>query len=217
MLLVVFALPEEARVFRRRLVRKTRQGQFISGAIDGQQVGICFVGVRATAIADLEAAIRQLRPSLVINSGFAGATRALLEPGDFLLAANYTTAKLAPPSEKLVDAIGKFVSVDEILGPAEKAKQGDLAVAIDMESAAIAATCEGRHVPLLTARMISDSCAESIPAVFIRRKLPNFRELLPAAKFAVRMLHLTRLLGDRLTRLIRWIHDSELQSTDYVN
>jgi nucleoside phosphorylase len=207
MLLVVFALPEEARIFQRRLVGKTRQGQFILGAIDGHQVGICFVGVRATAIVDLEAAIQQLRPTLVINSGFAGATRALLEPGDFFLAANYTTAKLAPPSEKLVDAIGKFVSVNEILGPVEKAKQGGSAVAIDMESAAIAATCQRLHVPLLTARMISDTRDETIPAVFAGRKLRNLSELLAAAKFAARMLHLTRLLADRLTRLIRLIPD----------
>jgi nucleoside phosphorylase len=205
MLLVVFALPAEARVFQRRLVRRTRQDQFISGTIDGKQTGICFVGVRATAIADLEMAIVRMRPTLVISSGFAGATRALLEPGDFLLAANYTTAKLTAPPEKLIDASGIFVSVDQIFGPTEKAKQSDSALAVDMESAAIAAVCEHHQVPLITARMISDGCDEAIPVAFTGGKLHNFREAFAAVQFAIRMRRLTGLLADRLVRLIRSI------------
>jgi nucleoside phosphorylase len=202
MLLVVFALPEEARVFQRRLGRKIRHGYFISGTIAGRQIGICFVGIRATGLADLDIAIEQAHPSLVINSGFAGATRTLLEPGDFVLAANYTTAGLAAPPSEVVDTIGKFVSADQVFGAAEKAAQHDSVIAVDMESAPIAAVCQRHQVPLVTARMISDRREESIPGIFIGVKPRNLADVVAGARFAVRMLYLTRVLADRLTRLI---------------
>src|SRR4051812_22553601 len=128
MLLVVFALPAEARVFHRRLVRKRRQESFFDGMIGGARVGICFVGVGATAIADFEKNVQQLTPALVINSGFAGATRSLLEPGDFLVASNYSTASVELPIGNLVDAVGPFCSVKEISGPAEKQRLGEFSV-----------------------------------------------------------------------------------------
>jgi hypothetical protein len=139
---------------------------------------------------------------LVINSGFAGATRALLEPGDFLIASNYTTAQVELPVGSVVDAIGPFCFVEQLSGPAEKQRLGDSAVAVDMESGAIAASCNRYQIPLITARMISDGRDESIPAVFTGGKLRNPKDLIEAGQFAFRMLRLTRLLADRLTQLI---------------
>jgi nucleoside phosphorylase len=202
MLLVVFALPAEARVFQRRLARKRKHKTFFDGTICGTRVGICFVGIRAGAIADLEETIQRLEPTLIINSGFAGATRALLEPGDFLIASNYTTAQIELRAGSLVDAIGPFCSVEEVNGPAEKRRLGEFGVAVDMESSAIAAVCDRYQTPLITARMISDARDESIPAIFVGGKLRNAKEAVEAGQFAVRMVGLTRRLADRLTRLI---------------
>ena len=203
MLLVVFALPEEARVFQKRLARKRKQETFFDGMLCGTRVGICFVGIRAKAIADFENAVERLEPTLVINSGFAGATRALLEPGDFLIASNYTTAHTELPVGSLVDAIGPFCSVEQVSGSADKQRLGGFSVAVDMESKEIAAVCERYRIPLITARMISDGRDESIPAVFVGGKLRSAREAVEAGQFALRMLRLTRLLADRLTELIR--------------
>jgi nucleoside phosphorylase len=202
MLLVVFALSAEARVFQRRLAQKTKRGTFFEGAMCGTRVGMCFVGIRATAIADFEEAIQRLRPSLVVNSGFAGATRTLLEPGDFLVASNYTTARIELPVGSLIDAIGPFSSVKQINGPAEKRRLGEFTIAVDMESGAIATVCDRYQIPLITARMISDGRDERIPAIFIGGKPGNAKDVIEAGQFAVRMLHLTRLLADRLTQLI---------------
>jgi nucleoside phosphorylase len=202
MLLVVFALPAEARVFQQRLEQKTKRDKLFCGNICGTTIGICFVGIRATAIGDLEETIRRVRPPLVISSGFAGAARVLLEPGDFLLASNYSSAELRLASGSVVDAVGKFHSVDQISGPSEKQRLGLLSVAVDMESATIAGACERYRTPLITARMISDGRDENIPAVFTGGKLRNPRDLIAAGQFAIRMLHLTRLLADRLTQLI---------------
>jgi len=203
MLLVVFALPEEARVFQKRLARKRKQETFFDGMLCGTRVGICFVGIRAKAMADFEKTVERLEPTLVINSGFAGATRALLEPGDFLIASNYTTAHIDLPVGSWVDAIGPFCSVEQVSGPADKQRLGEFSVAVDMESKAIAAVCERYQIPLITARMISDGRDESIPAIFAGGKLRSAREAIEAGQFALRMLRLTRLLADRLTELIR--------------
>jgi len=202
MLLVVFALPTEARVFQRRLARKKKQETFFDGIMFGTRVGVCFVGIRATAVADLEKTIQRVAPTLVISSGFAGATRALLEPGDFLIASNYTTAEIELPVGSLADAIGPFCSVQEVNGPAEKRRLGEFNLAVDMESRSIAAVCDRYQIPLITARMISDGRDEGIPPVFIGGKLRNAKEVLEASQFAFRMLHLTRRLADRLSQLI---------------
>jgi nucleoside phosphorylase len=205
MVLVVFALAAEARVFQRRLRGKSKQETFLDGMMGGTKVGICFVGIRATGIADLETTIQRLAPALVISSGFAGATRSLLEPGDFLLASNYTTAPAKIPVGSLVDATGPFCSVEQVSGPPEKRRLGEFSVAIDMESKAIAAACDRHQVPLITARMISDSRDENIPPVFIGGKLQNTKDAAVAGEFALRMLRLTHLLADRLSRLISFL------------
>jgi nucleoside phosphorylase len=202
MLLVVFALQAEARVFQRRLAQKKKREAFFEGTMLGKRVGICFVGVRATAVIDLEETIQRAAPTLVISSGFAGATRSLLEPGDFLIASNYTTAPIELPVGSLVDAIGPFCSVERVSGPAEKGRLGELGLAVDMESRSIAAVCDRHQIPLITARMISDGRDERIPPVFIDGRARNAKEALEAGQFALRMLRLTGRLADRLTQLI---------------
>jgi nucleoside phosphorylase len=205
MVLVVFALRAEARVFQRCLHHKRKRGNFLEGIMGGTRVGICFVGIRATAIADLETAIQRLAPTLVISSGFAGATRSLLEPGDFLLASNYTTAHAEIPIGKLVDAAGLYCSVEQINGAREKKSLGEFSVAVDMESTAIATVCDRHQIPLITARMISDSRDENIPSIFIGGQLQSVKDVVAAGEFALRMLRLTRLLADRLTPLINFL------------
>jgi nucleoside phosphorylase len=205
MVLVVFAFSAEARVFQRRLRPKSKQEIFLDGMMGGTRVGICFVGIRATAIADLETAIQRLEPKLIISSGFAGATRSLLEPGDFLLASNYTTAHAEIPVGSLVDAAGPFCSVDQINGPLEKRRLGESSVAVDMESRAIAAVCDHHQIPLITSRMISDRRDENIPPVFIGGKLQSAKDAVVAGEFVVRMLRLTHLLADRLARMIDFV------------
>jgi nucleoside phosphorylase len=202
MLLVVFALPEEARVFQRRLAQRTKHKAFTEGVVGRTKIAVCFVGIRATAISDLERVIQLLQPHLVISSGFAGATRALLEPGDFLIASNYTTAPLGRPLERLIDATGPFCSAEQVHDATEKQKLGDFSIAVDMESNAVAAVCARYQIPLITARMISDARDESIPAVFTGGKPGSLKELIEAGRFVYRMLRLTRLLADRLAKLI---------------
>jgi nucleoside phosphorylase len=196
MLKLVFALPEEARVVRRR----------VRGVFGGQEVSLSFVGVGAGRIGELEGSIEVTKPRLVISSGFAGATRSLLEAGDFVLSTNYTDVAFAEAlsQQKIFDAAGPFVQVQQVAPASVKwsLNRSQGAVAVDMESATIADLCRRKGIPLITARMISDAIDEGIPAIFSRRRFSGLKDLGDAAVFAARMLRLTGKLADRLETLI---------------
>ena len=207
MLLLVFALPEEARVLRRRIQWGTRRYPPLQGVFAGQEVSLSFVGIGAARIAELEQSVEQFKPEMVISSGFAGATRSLLEAGDFVLSTNYTDAAIAKAlgPRKIFDAAGPFVQVERVAAASDKwsLNRSQRSVAVDMESEAIAELCRRQGLRLVTARMISDGIDEAIPEVFTRRKLSRLSDLGHAAIFAARMLRLTVELADRLEALVR--------------
>jgi adenosylhomocysteine nucleosidase len=202
MLKLVFALPEEARVVRRR----------IRGVFGGQEVSLGFVGIGAGRIAELERSVELTKPRMVISSGFAGATRSLLEAGDFVLSTNYTDADVAESlsQQKIFDAAGPFFQVQQVVSASAKwsLNRSQGVMAVDMESAAIANLCRRKGIPLVTARMISDAIDETIPAVFIRRKVSGLSDLGHATIFAARMLWLTGKLADRLEVLVTACHEA---------
>ncbi|MFY9987317.1 MAG: hypothetical protein WAM44_21140 [Chthoniobacterales bacterium] len=197
MLKLVFALPEEARVVRRR----------VRGVFGGQEVSLSFVGIGAGRIAELQRSVELTKPRMVISSGFAGATRSLLEPGDFVLSTNYTDADIAEflSRQKIFDAAGPFFQVQQVASASAKwsLNRSQGAVAVDMESEAIASLCRRKGIPLVTARMISDAIDEAIPAIFSKRKFSGLKDLGDATVFAARMLRLTGKLADRLEALVR--------------
>ena len=207
MLLLVFALPEEARVLRRRIRWGSRRHLPPQGVFAGQEVSLSFVGIGAVRIGELEQSVEQFKPEMVISSGFAGATRSLLEAGDFVLSTNYTDAAIARAlgQWKIFDAAGPFVQVERVASASDKwsfnRSQGSFAV--DMESEAIADLCRRKGLRLVTARMISDGIDEAIPEVFTRRKVSRLSDLGHGAIFAARMLRLTAELADRLEALVR--------------
>jgi len=143
----------------------------------------------------------------VINSGFAGAVRTLLEPGDFVLAENFSSPELLKRHEtnSVFEAIGRFVCVDAIADSAAKMRINgeENVIALDMESARIATVCRKASVPLLSARMISDRYDEGIPGIFLGKGIRQKRDLLEAIAFAGRMIMLRGNLADRVVELVR--------------
>ena len=207
MVILVFALPEEARVVRRRIRWHKSPADLPRGLFAGYEVSLGFVGISAVHIGDLERSIDQIKPRMIISSGFAGATRSLLEAGDFVLSTNYTdadNAKALRQHNKIFDAAGPFVQVERVASASDKwsLNRSHGACAVDMESAAIAGLCRRKGVSLVTARMISDTIDEAIPAVFTQRKISQLNDLRGAAGFAARMLRLTGKLADRLEKLV---------------
>jgi nucleoside phosphorylase len=238
MLLLVFALPEEARALRRRIrwqqpkesgfarpssVAKAMAGKTVRqatngresessmvavsrGVFAGQEVSLSFVGIGGAAIDQVELAAELVKPQLIISSGFAGATRSLLEPGDFILSTNYTDPDVEKilSNKKIVDASGPFVQVKQVASVSDKwsLNRSVRSIAVDMESELMADLCRRKQISLVTARMISDAIDETIPALFTRRKVSRLSDLSDAVSFAARMLRLTGKLADRLEVLV---------------
>jgi nucleoside phosphorylase len=206
MLMLVFALPEEARAVSRRVRWNKSPTRIAQGLLKGQQVSLAFAGIGGSDIAHLERLMELNRPRMLISSGFAGATRSLLEAGDFVLATNYTDPDMVKvlSQQKLVDASGLFVQVQHVASVADKwsLNRSVGAIAVDMESEMIANLCRRRRVSLVTIRMLSDAIDETIPALFTGKKVSKVSDLTDAAIFAARMLRLTEKLADRLEELI---------------
>ena len=208
-LIVTFALRQEGVSFERKLTHRVSRCGAIVGLLDRFEIAVTWLGVRLSHSSQLKATITDLRPEIVINSGFAGAVRTLLEPGDFLLADNLSSSELMVglPKGRVFDGCGAFDCVDEIAEPEDKMRRNveGKYIAVDMESARFAEICRKLSVPLITARMVSDSYDERIPRIFLGKGVGGPSDLLDAIRFAVRMISLRRRLADRLTGLIAQI------------
>jgi nucleoside phosphorylase len=208
MVILVFALPEEARVVQRRIGWHKSPGDFPLGLFAGQEVSLGFVGIGAVRIGELERSIEQIKPRMIISSGFAGGTRSLLEAGDFVLSTNYTDAdirKVLRQHQNLFDAAGPFVQVERVASASDKwsLNRSHGASAVDMESETIADLCRRKGISFVTARMISDAIDEAIPAIFTQKKFSRLSDVRGAVGFATRMLQLTGKLADRLEVLVK--------------
>jgi nucleoside phosphorylase len=206
MLMLVFALPEEARALRRRIRWAKSEAGTPWGWFAGQEISLGFAGIGGVYIAEVERVVDLVKPRLIISSGFAGATRSLLEPGDFVLSSNYTDRAMGKLliRQKIVDTSGAFVQVKQVASVADKWSLNRTAgsAAVDMESEIIADLCRRKQITMVTGRMISDAINETIPSIFVGGKISSVRDLSDAAVFAARMLRLTERLADRLEALV---------------
>ncbi len=205
-ILVTFALRQEGVPFERRLTQRTGTGEMIVGRLDSCEVGITWLGMCLRDHKKFNGIVTKFQPGIVINSGFAGAVRTLLEPGDFLLGENFSSPGLLSRlrTEQIFDASGVFECVEKVAEPPTKMRIGARAniVAVDLESAAFAAICTKRSVPFVTARMVSDRYDESIPRIFLGKGPARTKDIFDAVWFASRMIQLRHRLADRLKALI---------------
>jgi nucleoside phosphorylase len=206
-ILVTFALRQEGASFERRLLQRFPKFGSVLGRLDSQEVAVSWLGIGARNEERFKSILAGIRPELVINSGFAGAVRTLLEVGDFILAENYSSAELVKRLDErsTFAARGRFACVDTVADPAAKMRfneEGSI-LAVEMESALVAEVCRKLSVPLLSAKMISDRHDEEIPRVFLGKGIRQTRDLLEAIAFAGRMIMLRRSLANRLVELIR--------------
>jgi nucleoside phosphorylase len=206
-ILVTFALRQEGVSFERRLIRRIPEFGSVFGHLEAQEVAVSWLGIGARNEERFKRFLTGFRPELVINSGFAGAVRTLLEPGDFVLAENYSSPELVRRLDKRCGfaARGRFVCVDTVADATAKMRfnsEGNI-VAVDMESGPVAEVCRKLSVPLLSAKMISDRHNEEIPRLFLGKGIRQRKDLLEAITFAGRMIMLRRDLAARLVEVIR--------------
>ncbi len=183
-LLVTFALPDEARPFRRRIAGRR-----------GVRVVLTGVG-RENATSVVRAALQEAQPSLVLTSGFAGALDPALQRGTVI----YEPPSGAEHEPRLAPVLqilhhegvcpARFVCVDRIAVTAMEKRvlrQSTGADAVEMESGAIRSVCDAAGVPCLTVRAISDAAEDDLPLDFNRlmradRSLPIWKVLLEVAR-----------------------------------
>jgi nucleoside phosphorylase len=216
-ILVTFALRQEGVSFERRLSQRTPKFGSVLGRLGSQQVVVLWLGIGARNQERFKSILTDFRPELVINSGFAGAVRTLLEPGDFVLAENYSSAELVKRLDERCPfaARGPFASVDTVADSAMKTRfnlEGNI-LAVEMESASVAEVCRKVSVPLLSAKMISDRHDEEIPRIFLGKGFRQKKDIMDAIAFASRMIILRRNLADRVVELIRSLSLTRVQSS----
>jgi adenosylhomocysteine nucleosidase len=189
MLVVTFALPEESgnlfRALQRRRASPIRR-EWTTGEIGGTAVTVVHTGMGLEAAATTTAKLLQeLRPAGVLSGGFAGALAPQLRLGEVIAAENFSSPELLARVAASVRR-GRLVSRAR---PAELVEEKTAlhretgALAVDMETEAIATACQQAGVPLLALRAISDTASDPLPAPLaewfdLARQRPRPRRLL---------------------------------------
>lgn len=164
---ILCAMPMELRPLRRPL-GLSRQGAGWSGALGGRPV-VAVVSGMGTALAEAatEALLDRAYVERVVVVGIAGAVDeetpigTLLQPED-VVDGRTGAAHRPHPLPGLDRGAGSLWTSDELLtDPAVLADlRGRGVVALDMETAAVAAVCERRGVPWSVSRAISDRATD---------------------------------------------------------
>jgi adenosylhomocysteine nucleosidase len=168
MIVVTFALPQESGEFRRVL-------RAAGGRLGGEEIRIAHLGVGPVAAArGIRKLLSEETPRMLICTGFAGGLDARVHVGDVVIADNFSTPHLcaraqAIPGEEPRRFLGGLVScaaaVETVAAKTTLALETG-ALAVDMETAAVAEACQAAGVPLLAVRTISDGLATPLPVPF---------------------------------------------------
>lgn len=179
---LVFALGIEAGGLVDRLsgVIDTQGAGFTAreGGLDGRRLVIIESGVGAEAAARCsEALIAGHRPKWLISAGFAGALDASLKPGHILMANEVVDLSgrrlqidLHVEAAQVASSpglhLGRLLTVDRVVHrAADKLALGQQhgALAVDMETFAVAEVCRQEKVRFLSIRVISDAVDRELP------------------------------------------------------
>jgi adenosylhomocysteine nucleosidase len=195
MLLVTFALPEESVAFRKLL---RRGGAEV--ALGSSAMRIVHVGVGAPAArAGLRVLLAQTKPCLVCAAGFAGGLDPRVRTGDLVLDPHLSDAAFLSAACQALEPVFARAHPDAVTTSHARFWHGPIfssahalesvgekqacflrtrALAVDMETAALAEECRAAGVPFMAIRVISDDAASDLPvpisACFdLHRQRPN--------------------------------------------
>jgi adenosylhomocysteine nucleosidase len=194
----------------------------VIGNIGGRKIALAHTGLGiASAAANVRALLAAHRPEYMISAGYAGGLEERLCVGDLVVATNYSTPELLERCRTQCGASfhlacetvpGAASSIDPAAGPrmffgslttqpeaiekrVAKARLAleTSALAVDMETSAVATECARTGVPLLAIRVISDDAATDLPVPMahwfdLRRQRPR-----AAALIAYLARHPTRI------------------------
>jgi adenosylhomocysteine nucleosidase len=179
---IVFALGIESGCLEDRLEGcvTIRGHDFVAreGGLKGRRVVLALSGAgRARAAHVAEVLIDGHRPRCVISAGFAGGLSPQLKRNDILLANRVMLAEggglplqwpanVAALAERPDIHVGTLLSVDQLVRlPRQKRLLNERhgAMAVDMETFAVAEVCRRREVPFVAVRVIHDAADDALP------------------------------------------------------
>jgi adenosylhomocysteine nucleosidase len=233
MITITFALPAESSGFVRYLTSRSvshRVGtKVITGRLGGRDLEVVHTGVGKRVAAErLAQYLARASPALLISAGFAGGSRAEDEVGALVLARNFSDAALLASARQTlgqqnVEVANIFTAPEMVDAVAHREQiwQRHQAVAIDMETEAIAQICTDRKLRLLSLRALSDTprCPFPLPSEILfdleRQRTPAGRLLAyllahPGAiprllKFSRQIARARRNLTDALVKVAKAI------------
>jgi len=181
----VFALSQEAGGLIDRLAGAVgiagAEFTIQEGGLAGRRVAVIVSGPgRKAARRAAEVLIAGHAPRIVVSSGFAGGLVEAVKRGEFVVASEIVDAAGERIAVDAGDAlrggvgaesegvhVGRFVTVDEIVTtPEAKRALGEKhdAIAVDMESLAVADVCACEGVRFAVIRIVSDAVGDALPA-----------------------------------------------------
>lgn len=195
MIAILVAVRQELRPILRRAnanhVVRQEHLDFHEGTLGGQPVALLALGIgKECARIAAEMTIRCYRPDIIISSGFGGGLQPDVQDGDIVVGTEIlelrkdqgdqitwgSTHKPVRPTRIHGDDTreirvhyGKILTTDEmVLRAANKARIGKAtgALAVDMETSAVAAVCAARKTDFLAVRCITDMVHEDLPHEF---------------------------------------------------
>lgn len=179
MIVITFAMQEESKDFVPLLENATTRGDrsdlpIVEGTLNGQRVTVVHLGVGPQSAEQRLRASGALtgseRPRLLICPGYGGGLAPELQHADLLLVENFSDPALLAQAAEIMGServhrgklTSEMVVIDSAADKAELcARTG--ALAVDMETAAVAHVCAEAGVPLLALRVISDDAQTTLP------------------------------------------------------
>ena len=177
---IVSALPIELSPFIGLLERRRSYSggrfKFIGGVLNDKirvvvaQKAIGFAKARSAA----QALVDAHTPDWILSAGFSGALQDDLQVGDVVLADSIVDRhghelkvdlKMASDEQRRM-FVGRFVTADEVVLKADDKKElgsAFSAIAVDLESLAVAQVCKETETKYLAVRAISDDTSEDLP------------------------------------------------------
>ena len=182
---LIFALREEVSPLLKESKILTRilakPAILMEAEFRGRKIIFCQTGIGMNhAHEGVEKLLAHFQPSLVLSVGYAGGTDPVLKTGDLVLASEIRSEtptdhfKTDPKAREMVERLireervpyktGPLVTLWKMAGPEEKkAWQQKGLLAVDMETAAIAAVAAKQRVPFVSLRTIFDTLNEELP------------------------------------------------------
>ncbi len=165
MVLVCFAVKEEARPFQRACAERA-------------DVRVLLTGMgRVNAENAIRAALRNEKPKLVLTCGFAGGLRPGLEAGAVLYDAN-GDKDLEQHIETAGARKGRFAFSDRVATTASEKRalwEQTNADAVEMESHSVCAICREHRIPSAIVRVVLDTAEEDLPLDFNKLMTADYR------------------------------------------